>query len=137
MRKGQALLEGTLALLGLVLAITLILDVAQAFLFTEYFTERARAGARYAAVNEYDPKTVANFVVYNNPRGAVEGASALMGLQPHNVVVERLDMGSTGDRIEVSIHDFSLRSFTPFLSRAYHPLPFKAVFPVESLGAAN
>lgn len=129
------MLETVLTLLGVVLMITAVMDLGQILMFMQYFTERSRAGARYATVNAYNADTVKNFVVYNNPTGG--SGPGFLGLHTSNVTVNRYDQGTPADRIEVVISNFPLRFYTPFLAGVYRPRPFRSVTPVESLGVAN
>ena len=134
---GQATLETALTLLLLLLMITAVLDLGQLLMFLQAFSERARAGARWSAVNTYDPTAIKNYVVYNSANAPGGGGPGLLGLTPANVTVTRFNSGTSDDRIEVRISNFPLRFFTPFIAGTFTPRPFVAVIPVEGLGATN
>ncbi len=133
-RKGEYLVETALVLLPFVLTLTGVFDVGQVLFFHATLHERAQAGVRYAIVHSYDAQTIQNFVVYNAP---APNGHALFGLQTSMVSVTRLDQGTQSDRIEVRIANYPVAFYSPLLAR-YHLLPvFRAVMPVESLGATN
>lgn len=134
-RRGAALVEGALVALAFIVTIAGALELAQVFFFHQAFRERVRAGVRYAVVHEYNPRTIRNFVLYNSPEDRT--GKGLLGLDPSLVTVVRYGAGTDADRIEVSIRSYPLRLFTPFLSgRGTQPV-FRAVQPVESLGAPD
>jgi hypothetical protein len=133
-QRGQSVLESAFVLLGLVLLITATIDVGQVMMFMQYFSERARAGARYATVNDYDPDLIRNVVVYNTANPADTTQPGLMGLTTANVNVKRHDAGTDTDRIEVAVENFQLQFYTPFLGGVFQPKPFRTVIPAESLG---
>ena len=97
-----------------------------------------RTGARYAAVNNYDTQKITNMVLYNNPT-APEGIdkTGLFGLSAADIAVQRLDAGKAADRIEVKIPNHALSFLSPFFSKSSVNRTFKAVIPVESLGATE
>ena len=105
--------------------LTAVLDLGQIVLFIGYFNERTRAVARYAAVNPYDQEKLTGMV------------SGFMGVKPSMVTVQRYDAGTTADRIEVSIHDYPLHFLSPFMVGGTTPRAFRAIAPVESLGALD
>jgi Flp pilus assembly protein TadG len=138
-RAGQAILEGALATLVLILLITATMDLGRVLMFMQNFTERSRAGARWAVVHNFDSTAIKNYVAYNSPSAPETGVSSpgLFGLTPAHVSVTRYDAGAPADRIEVVISNFPLQFYTPFLAGAYTPRPFRTVVSVESLGASN
>src|SRR5260370_22544600 len=83
-QKGQALIESCLVMIPLLLMIVGIVDFGQFLFFHEAMTDRARAGARYAAVSPYDATAITNMVLYNSP-AVPTGATAFYGLTAANV----------------------------------------------------
>src|SRR5438445_227052 len=55
-----------------------ILDFGQFLYFHQSLSERARAGARYAAVHTFDATKIANYTLYNDDTGTANGATALL-----------------------------------------------------------
>ncbi len=108
--------------------------MGQLLFFYQTFQERARAGARYAAVNTYDPETIKNLVVYNSASGS---GSALFGLRTSMVNVNHYDAGAVSERLEIGITSSPVRFFSPLLAGRNLSPVFRAVIPVESLGATD
>jgi len=130
--------EGTLAIMILIFLIVATVDLAQVMLFMQNFSERSREGARWATVHNYDTVKIKNYVAYGSPTAPTNpDAKGLLGLMPSHVTVNRFDANTEQDRIEVTISSFTLRMYTPLISKIYTPRPFKTVIPVESLGATN
>jgi len=129
---GQALLESVLVLLTLLLVVVGILDLGQVFFFHQVMSERARAGARWAAVNEFTPASpgdIRNVVVFDSPNPA--GRTGLFGLRPEMVTVMPLPAAADVRFIEVRI-DYPMQLHTPFLSRSFSSR-FRVVRPVEGV----
>jgi hypothetical protein len=134
--RGSTLVEAA-ATLGVFLFTTItIMDMAQLTVMEQALVERARVGARYAALRGVNTTEVVNVVLYNDPNPGWRG-NALFNLGPESVSVLRLDANTSADRVQVSIRDFQLRTFSPFLSGRILPHTFSSTVPVESMGAAN
>ncbi len=136
-RRGQALLEGSLVLLGTIVTLLGILDVGQYLFLQQSLRERTRAAVRYAVVNNYDPVTITNVVLYNSPAAPDGGRSGLLGLRAEMVNVVRHDQGTASDRVEIVIANYPMRFYSPFLAGTSIEPVFRAVLPVESLGAID
>ena len=107
------MVESALVLLPFVLTLIGILDMGQVLFFYETLHERARAGARYAAVNSYDPLAIKNVVVYNTAGGT---GSPLFGLNTSMVTVNRYDLATPEERVEVTISNYPVKLFSPLLA---------------------
>jgi hypothetical protein len=125
--------ESCIILLLFLTLMIAVMDVSQILFFHHFLQQRARAGARYAVVHPFDSSAIANMVVYNS---ATAGTTGLFGLTPSMVAVNLRDAGTANARVEVAITGFQMRFVTPGLMRDFTPGPFRAVMPVESLGAA-
>ncbi len=163
-QKGQALIEGALVGFAFTLAIIFVLEIGRYMLFIGYFTERARAGARYAAVVNYNADTIRNYIAYNsatmptsvtntetsnsgtgsNSSGSGSSGSGttiiptgLFGLKPEMISVARYDEGKETDRLTVSISNYPLSLFVPLLPAQWTLRPFKVTIPAESMGATT
>lgn len=135
-RRGAHLIETALVLVPFVFTLVGILDMGQFLFFYQTYRERVRAAARYAVVNPYDTQAITNVVLYNSPT-TPPGGTALFGLTPSMVTVTRYDQGTSNDRIEVAIANPPVVFFSPLLAGyQLHPV-FRAVMPVESLGATD
>ena len=137
-RRGNALVEGALVLMPLILVIIGILDFGQLLFLHQTFTERARAGVRWSITNSYDTQQIKNFVLYNSPNAPGGSPPGLFGLTANQISVTRFDSGDlVKDRIEVSIHDVPMRFYSPLIYKAMAHRPFRVVRRVEALGATN
>src|SRR5881296_4525655 len=81
-QTGQAVIESALVLLIFLVMFIGIVDFGQFLYFHQSLSERARAGARYAAVHGTDTTInsteIANVALYNDPAGAANGATPLL-----------------------------------------------------------
>ena len=77
-QRGQSLLESALVMLVFLPLLMGIIDVGQFLYFHQAVSERARAAARWGAVNPFDGAQVANVAIYNDPAGVTHGASAIL-----------------------------------------------------------
>lgn len=138
-QRGQAMVEGALVAIVFISSLLLILELGRYMLLLQFFTERARAGARYAAVSTYDPATIKNWIVYNSPSAPTGGQSGagLLGLTPAMISVNRFNQGTDTDRIEVGISNYPISLFIPMLPGQWTLKPFRVVFTAESMGATN
>lgn len=137
-RKGQAMVEGALVLLVLMVMLIGIIDFAQFFFFHQSLTARVRAGVRYAIVHSYDPTQIKNFLLYNSPTAPGGNPPGLLGLTSSQITVNRFSAGDPiNDRIEVIVQNYPINIFSPLIRRSYQHRPFRVVRPVEGMGAVN
>lgn len=136
-RRGSAILEGALILLPTLAMILFILDMGIILVTEQYYMERARAGARYAATASYDATAIKNIVCYNSTT-APNGNPGLFNLSPSMVNVSRLGTaGDWDDRIQVRISGYTMFSFIPWLSGSFTGKTLTATTHAQSLGATN
>jgi Flp pilus assembly protein TadG len=140
MRKGQALIETSLVLVVLVSFAMGTLDFGQYLYFHQALAERARAAARYGAVNPADRSGIENVAVYNNPNGAAGGASAILP----NLTVAMVAVCLPGDRscanpssgadarVTVTITGYPMVMVNLFLPRSFTNRPITVSLPSES-----
>src|SRR4051812_26496320 len=86
-RSGQAVVEASLTLLVFLAILIGIMDFGQFLYYHQSLSERARAGARYAAVHGTDAThinstQIANFTLYNDAAGAGGGGTPVAALLP-------------------------------------------------------
>lgn len=138
-QRGQAMVEGALVAVLFISSLLMILELGRYMLLLQFFTERARAGARYAAVSAYNPAVIKNWIVYNSPSAPSgdQGASGLLGLTPAMISVNRYSQGTDTDRIEVGISNYPISLFIPMLPSRWTLKPFQVSFTAESMGASN
>lgn len=110
--KGQSLVEASLVLaafLGLMLGIA---AVGQMLFSRQMLAARVDDGARWGAMNTYDPKAIRNVVRFGDPAPA-SGASPLLGLSDSDVLVENPGCPGVECRVSVSIPANGVRSTEP------------------------
>ncbi len=134
-RAGAAVVEATLVALAFIVTLIGAIDVAQFLFFHQVLRERVRAGVRYAVTHSYEPAVLRNHVLWNSP--SVQDRPGLFGLTPAMVTINRYDEGAEADRIEVRIDNYPVQLFTPWLAGRTMAPVFRAVEPVESLGAPD
>ncbi len=138
--KGQALVEGTLILLVFVTFFIGTIDFGQFLYYHESLAERARAAARYGAVNPADRTGIQNVAVYNDPAGTVNGATALMPSFTTDMVTVCLpgdiscsDSSAGPDsRVTVTISGYQMTTFNLFMPKSFTNLPITASLPSET-----
>jgi len=135
-RRGSTLVESSVVMLLFLVILVGVLDAAQLLFFHQFLNQRVRAGARYAVVHANNPSVVQNLVAYNSP-AAGNGEPGLFGLTPAMVQVTRYGAGTAADRVEVQVTGYRMRFLSPCLSGVFTPGPFRAVAPMESVGAAQ
>jgi len=140
--RGQAMLESALVLLLLLVVLIGIVDMGQFLYFHQSLTERARAAARYGAVNTYSSPGLAiqNVAIYNDPGGAANGATAVL---PYlntaagtNGYVSATLIGAAGTddaRIVVTINNYPYNFLSPYLSKSTWLRTVVATEPYEIL----
>jgi hypothetical protein len=137
-RKGSALVEGALVITALLGMIGFIVDLGRTLMFEQFYLERAREGARWAAVNSWDTPAVRNHVCYNSATAPNGNPPGLLFLTPSQVTVSRLGTaGGPDDRIQIKISGIPLFDWVPGLRGAYTTAPVVATAPVQSLGITN
>jgi hypothetical protein len=117
------------------------IDIGRVLFFQQYYTERARAAARAASVNDWDQAETANFVCYNSttpPQGATVSTPGFLGVAPNRVTLTRLGTaGTPSDRFRVKISGIPMFRFVPFMSGTFTARDAVATAPVESRGATE
>ena len=136
-QKGQALVESCLVMIPLLLMIVGIVDFGQFLFFHEAMTDRARAGARYAAVSPYDATAIKNMVLYNSPT-VPTGATGFYGLTAANVTVTPTPSTGAPTYVAVKISGVPIIMISPYLTKSYTHRPIIATrFAEASLGPPN
>ena len=130
--RGQAMIEGALVCLILVTILIGILDIGQVLLIRQTFTARVRAASRYGAVTDADETPIKNMVLYGQataPEGAPAGS---FGLTAGMISVEKLDAGSSEQRVLVRISGFPYRFYTPWIHGVFTGRDIAASAPLET-----
>jgi len=137
-QRGTALLEGALVLGTLLTLIIFVEEMGRMLVYQQMFTERAREGARSAAVTSFDTTTVQNYVLYNSATAPPGNPAGFFGLTASNVTVTRLGTAGTwNDRIQVTVSKYPMFNFVPLFQRTYIVPPVTVTIPAGSLGSST
>ena len=122
------MVESALVLTVMLVTLFVLFEVGVTAVVYEGSSERARQGARYAAVNPTNTAGIKNMVVYGNAAGT---CSPLLGLKTNNVQVSinTLDVKSKATGVVVQVKAYPL--YTPFLKSGSVPLTLKVSMPIE------
>ena len=139
-RSGQALVESALMLVVFLALFLGALDFGQYLYFHQSLSERARAAARYGAVNPADKTGIQNVAVYNDPAGSANGATPLIPNFTTAMVSVCLpgdstcsDPGPSADsRVTVTISGYQMVMFSLFLPQSFTNKPITASLTSEA-----
>jgi hypothetical protein len=140
MRKGQALIETSLVLVLLMAFVMGTLDFGQYLYFHQALAERARAAARYGAVNPTDRSGIVNVALYNDPHGALGGAAPLLPYLSATMITLCLpgdkscdDPGVGADsRVTITISGYPMVTMNLFMPQSFVNRPITASLPSET-----
>lgn len=125
-RRGVVMLEAALTLTLAMISMIVLLELGITFMAYQGAAERARAGARYAAIAPDDIAGIKNVVVYGNVAGT---GSPLLGLDVSEVSVSQAVLDNEADVTSIAVNvesqlflgGFLLDSATEFTARAAVP----------------
>ena len=113
------MIETSLIMLIFVPVLVGIADFGQFLYFHSSLSERARAAARYGAVNTYsNGDTIKKVAVYNDPNAAAGSTPLLPRLTTAMVTATLDDAGTDSARITVTISNFPFSFLSPFMSKS-------------------
>jgi len=139
-QRGQAFIESALVLLVLLAFLIGTLDFGQFLYFHQSLAERARAAARYGAVNPTDTTGIQNVAVYNDPAGTGNGATPVIA----NFATSMVNVCLPGDttcadsstgpdwRVTVTITGYQMVTFNLLLLRSFTNKPIVVSLPSEA-----
>jgi Flp pilus assembly protein TadG len=96
-----------------------IIDFGQILYFQQALTERARAAARYAAINPTQTAKIKNVALYGTPTEPVTPKAILPSMTESMVQVTPRDLDKTSGTVTVSIVGYPMQFFTPGLARSF------------------
>jgi TadE-like protein len=109
--RGQSLVESALVIAvlgGLLLGIA---EIGQALFARQTLSARVHDAARWAAIREFDPGAIRNFVIYGAPSPR-QPAAQLLGLKNDEVQVDRVGCPQEC-RVEVGVSAYGVRAVEP------------------------
>lgn len=131
-QRGQTILETSLVFIAVISMLLFIVDMGRLLFLQQYFTERTRAGARWAAVNAPSGVTAAEvkaYVCFND--SAATGTTGVFGLNTTNVTYTPTPSTGTPQYVQVQISGFQTLRLIPFISGNYTSAPVTAVAVVQ------
>jgi len=137
-RKGQALIESALVLITYFSMLIFIMDMGRLLVTQQFLADRARSGARWAALNTWDPTAVANMVCYNSATAPNGSSTGLFGLTPNMVAATQAGTAGNWDaRVVVTIQNYPMFMLIPYISGKYAAPSITVAVPVGAAGAVN
>ena len=139
LHRGQALIETALVLFVLAAFVIGTFDFGQFLYFHQALAERARAAARYGAVNPADRAGIQNVAIFNDPAGAAGGTSPVLpNLSAAMISVCLPGDAACGDpavgpeaRVTVTISGYQMTTFNLFVPHSFSNNPISASQPSE------
>ena len=129
MRRGSAMVESTLVILVFLTVLIGIGDIGQVLFNHQSMVERVRAALRYGVVT-YDVTSIRNMVLYGTTTPA-EGQSPSFQLTANMVQVSRYDASTAEDRVMITVSNYPVEFFSPFIARRATGQPIVGVQPME------
>jgi hypothetical protein len=105
------MIESTLVLTLYLIIVFSIFDFGYVLFLHSTLVNRARAAARYGALNPSDTAGMQNVVLYGTSTGS---GSGLFGLTSGNVTAVRSGSGTSADRITVTVTNYPFSFVTPW-----------------------
>jgi Flp pilus assembly protein TadG len=128
-QRGSSLVEGALCLMVILGMLIGILDIGQVLFIRASVQERVRDALRQGVI-EYDAAAIQNHVLYGT-RTPAEGAQPAFNLTAGMVEVTRLDQNTAADRVKVTVSNYPIDFYTPFIAGRITGPPIYAVAPME------
>jgi Flp pilus assembly protein TadG len=127
-RRGASVIEASLTLTLFLAVLFTIFDFGYGLFLHQTIVNRARAAARYGALNPGDLAGVRAYVLYNSPMGSGAG---MFGLTGSNVTATRIGSGTTADRINVTVANYTFNFVTLSHAGWFSGKPITVSIPVE------
>ena len=139
--RGQTLIETALIFITLLSMILFIMDMSRILLMGQYATERARATARRAVVNNWDVDTARNYFCFNStsaPSGSGSSTPGYLGIKPSQVNYYTLGTPNTPDhRVKIRVHNIQAFLYVPYIAGNFRLPSISVEVPAQSMGATN
>jgi Flp pilus assembly protein TadG len=117
------MLETALVLLMFILMLIGTLDFGQVLYFHQSLVERARAAARYAAINPTDSTGIQNIAVYNSATVPSPPVAILPGLTTGMVNVSNPGNNTPEARVMVTISGYPINFISPYIAQTFNNRP--------------
>lgn len=121
--RGSTLVETSLILLTFLLMLIGTIDFGQVLYFHQSLVERARAAARYGAINPTDTTGIQNMAVYNSATAPSPPVPILPSMTTDMVNVQDLGNKTPEARIIVTISGYPINFISPYIARQFNNRP--------------
>lgn len=112
--RGSAMVETSLVIIVFLMLLIGIADVGQMLFIHVSLVERMREGLRYGVIT-YDPTAIQNIVLYGTASPG-DGATPSFNLTASMVNVSRMDAKAPEDRIVITLSNYPIQWFTPYIA---------------------
>ncbi len=130
-QRGSVMIETSLILLAFLMMLIGAFDFGQFLFVQQALVERARAAARWGAVNNpADATSITNMVLYNSATAPSNSAQGYMNLSASNVNVSNPDVGTNNYRLIVTISGYSYTVISPLIHGTYTGAPISVAVPL-------
>jgi Flp pilus assembly protein TadG len=122
--RGSQMVETSLILIVFLMMLIGTIDFGQVLYFHQSLVERARAAARYGAINPTDTTGIQNMAVYNVASYSGSAPSAMLpGMTTSMVNVQDLGNNSNEARIMVTISGYPINFISPYIAQQFNNRP--------------
>ena len=123
------MVESALVLVTFLVMVIGIADLSVILFIQTSLGERIRNGLRYGVVT-YDAAAIRNIVLYGTST-PVDGATPSFRLTSEMVQVSRLDANTPEDRVKITLSNYPVEFFTPFIAGKFTGKPIVAMQSME------
>jgi Flp pilus assembly protein TadG len=117
------MVETALILIVFLMMLIGIIDFGQVLYFHQSLVERARAAARYGAINPTDSAGIQNMAVYNVATTTGSPIAVMPGLTTAMVNVQDLSVNTPEARIMVTISGYPINFISPYIAKQFNNIP--------------
>ena len=128
-QKGSALVEGALVLMVFLMVLFGLMDMGQFLFQRASVVERVRNAVREGVIT-YDQAAIRNLVLYGTDDPA-DGSEPSFNLTADMVDVQRLGQNTSSDRVQVTVSNYPIDFYTPFLAGRITGPPILLTAPME------
>ena len=120
-RRGSVMVESALVLMIFLVMLIGITDLSLVLFIQASLAERVREGLRYGVVT-YDATAIRNIVLYGTATPA-DGAVPSFRLTSSMVEVTRLNANAPEDRVKITISNYPVEFFSPYIAGKFTGRP--------------
>ena len=128
-RRGSALVESALVVLVFLALMIGIGDLGQVLFIQQSLVERIRQGLRYGVIT-YDATAIQKIVLYGTATPS-DGATPSFNLTSSMVQVSRYDAKAPEDRVVITVSNYPIEFFSPWIAGRLTGRPIVGVQPME------